>query len=158
MSALFAIVLAAAAGAIQYDCTAEQQVGVTSSGNSWSVNQSEVDSGQREIFSWTFIVKPQADGSRTVSHQAGVMDALGLAGEYPLVPLADGQFAFSSTKARNCIFTEEACSALVEISDVDNRNSIFTLTPTGSVRREDGTREIMQIVFMGRCKRKEVAA
>ena len=155
MSILLAI-LAAVTGTVQYDCAAEQQVGLISKGKSWSSSADKLDRESRDSFKWRFLVTSYDDGSRKAKHEAGVLDALGVAGEYDVVPLAEGQIAFTTRKDRNCIYTEQGCAALVEISDIDAGNAVFSLTPAGSLN-DQGRRGVMQIIMLGTCKRQEIA-
>lgn len=154
MSILLALFLApiAQGTVVEYDCVAEKQSVVMSDGTEWLQNSSEVDEASRETFSYTFVATTALDGTINVSHNPA-LDIVGLKGEYTAVPLAPGQFAFSSYKPENCLFTELACTSLIEISDVNEDSAVFTLTTAGSVRNEDGTRSVLQMMFLGTCKK-----
>lgn len=143
--------------AVSYDCQAEKQLILMSDNGEWSYNAGDVEKSQRDTFRWKFLVS-QGDGDTLiVSHDPGILDAIGLGGTYPVTAIAPGQFAFSTTKESNCLFTEFSCGALVEISDIDDRKASFSLVPMGSLIKEDESREIFQMVMLGTCKKIEVS-
>ena len=148
--------IATAVSATSYDCVAEQQVALVSEGDNWSSNSQRVSRDQSETFSWTFVVTRDEDGAIRVEHDPGILDALGLGGQYDAFSIAEGQFAFSTFKGRNCMLTELACGTLVEISDINDREAIFSITPTGSIRQNDGSREVFQLIMLGTCSKTEV--
>ena len=153
---ILASVLAGSAP-VEYDCVAEKQILLMSDEGKWSYNAGDVARDQRDVFKWKFIVRPgDEEGSLTVSHDPGIMDAVGVGGEYDAIPLAPGQFAFSTSKEGNCLFTELGCGAMVEISDINAKKASFSLVPMGSVKQQDDTREIFQMVMLGTCKKAEV--
>lgn len=156
MSIIALAFFAAVMPATSYDCTAERQLAVTTRGDEWRTNSQPVGRAERETFSWTFLLMETDDGTQRISHEAGILDAMGLAGEHEVIQLAEGQFAFTTTKERNCLFTEQSCAALVEISDIDDETAMFSITPAGSVRQSDGTREIFQMIMLGSCTKTEV--
>ncbi|MXO90344.1 hypothetical protein [Pontixanthobacter aquaemixtae] len=138
-----------------YDCQAEKQLVLMSDKGEWNYSASDVDKDSRDTFRWTFVATRAANGAITVSHDPGILDAVGVGGDYPAMSLAPGQFAFSTNKSENCLFTELGCGALVEISDIDKRKASFSLTPMGSVIMEDERREILQLIMLGTCKKSE---
>tara|TARA_B100000678_G_C17914625_1_gene384757 strand:- start:59 stop:541 length:483 start_codon:yes stop_codon:yes gene_type:complete len=142
-------------GAVRYDCQAEKQLLMQSNSGDWSFSAQTVDRDQREMFSWTFDAVRGEDGSLTVVHEPGILDALGVGGEYEAVDIAPGQFAFSTRKESNCLLTELGCGALVEISDIGQKRASFTITPMGSIKMQDGSREILQMVMLGTCQKSE---
>ena len=141
---------------VQYDCQAEKQLVLQSDQGDWNYSAGDVDPQQREVFRWTFVAAKSTDGAITVTHDPGILDALGLGGTYKARVIAPGQFAFATEKAQNCLFTELACGALVEISDIDEDSASFSLVPMGSVKMQDGSREILQFVMLGTCQKLEV--
>lgn len=142
--------------AVSYDCQAEKQLILMSDNGQWSYNAGDVEKSQRETFQWNFLVSQSENDTLTVSHDPGILDAIGLGGTYPATAIAPGQFAFATTKESNCLFTELSCGGLVEISEIDDQKASFSLVPMGSVANEDGTREIFQLVLLGTCKKTEV--
>ena len=141
---------------VSYDCQAEQQILVMSDKGDWSYSGDAVDRESRETFRWMFVVSRGPDGTTSVSHAPSIIDALGVGGTYTATEIAPGQFAFATTKDENCLMTELGCGALVEISDIDDRNASFSISPMGSVKMEDGRREIMQLIMVGTCKKSEL--
>ena len=141
---------------VEYDCQAEKQLVLMSDNSKWNYNASDIDKDNRAVFRWKFVLERQGEQS-TISHETGILDAVGVAGSYEPVWIAPGQFAFATSKGQNCLFTEQACGALIEISDTSDTKASFSLVPMGSVKKEDGSREIFQIVMLGNCKRSEVS-
>lgn len=147
----------AAPVSVEYDCQADKQIVLMSKGTKWNYNSGDVDTANREVFSWKFVTQKSENAPLTVSHNPGILDAVGVGGTYETIQIAPGQFAFATKKDRNCLFTELACGALVEISDINKSKAIFSLVPVGSVEQEDGSRDILQMVMLGSCKRTEIA-
>jgi hypothetical protein len=139
--------------AVEYDCQTEKQLLMRSDKGKWAYSAIDVARQDRETFRYKFSVINDTDGRRSVTHKPGILDAIGLGGTYEATNIAQGQFAFATQKASNCLFTELACGALVEISDIDDKRASFSVTPMGSVKMEDGRREIMQMVMLGTCKK-----
>lgn len=154
IATLLALTLATASEtAVEYDCQTEKQLLMRSDKGKWSNSAIDVARQDRETFRYKFVVTNGSDGRRTVIHNPGILDAIGLGGTYTASDIAQGQFAFATQKASNCLFTELACGALVEISDIDDSRASFSITPMGSVKMENGRREIMQMVMLGTCRK-----
>jgi len=138
---------------VSYDCQAEKQIVVQSKKGDWNYSAGDVSKDSRETFRYAFDVVETAEGSLSVTHAPGIVDALGLGGTYEVTKIAPGQFAFATRKASNCLFTELACGALVEISDIDEKKASFSLVPMGSVKTQGDNREILQLIMLGTCKK-----
>lgn len=156
---LLALVASGAASgepSVAYDCQAEKQILLMTDNGEWSYSANDIDRANKDTFRWTFVTSNQADGSMSVAHDPGVLDMIGLGGTYDATVIAPGQFAFATKKDQNCLFTELACGALVEISDIDDRKASFSLVPMGSTKTDDDRREIFQLVMLGTCKKSAV--
>jgi hypothetical protein len=142
--ALFAISLPGS-----YDCAIERQVVITETGASGEGVNFPDD--QRDA--WRFAVRiPRGDASSvTVEWPANPVQ---IAGTHRSLPLAPGQIAFVTTSAGPCMFTEQACVVIVELSARDDGHLAFSILPAGSVR-DDATnvRSLLHVVFLGSCQR-----
>ncbi|NMW31503.1 hypothetical protein HKD42_05475 [Altererythrobacter sp. RZ02] len=154
---VLAVAASLAGAGIEYDCTAEKRVLLMSDESDWSYSADKVTREEQETFRWTFVTSRSEDGSLLVSHDPGILDALGLGGQYLATEIAPRQFAFATRKDSNCLFTEEACGALVQISDFSEKKASFSIVPMGSVLKENGDRENFQMVMLGTCKKSKVA-
>ena len=149
-----ALVGAADGSGIRYDCTLERQIMLVSNGGEWSQTPQaipELDSEQ-----WKFSVETDRSGKRAVVRYEP--DMMQLSGTHDLVWLAPGQFAFTPAFGGPCLFTEKACVALVEVSDVDESKALVSVAPAGSVLEPDsGRRNVLQMISLGSCRRTKVS-
>jgi len=144
-----ATALLAASLSGSYDCTIERQVAITEAG---AQNQ-EVMFPESERDSWRFGVRiANADASQVVIDWPA--NPIQIAGTHPSLPLAPGQVALAAMARGPCMFTEQACVTLVELSARDDGNAAFSILPAGSVRNESGARTLLHVVFLGTCRRR----
>jgi len=149
-----ALVGATDGSAVRYDCVLDRRVVLASEGAEWSQSSQPIpasESAQR-----SFSVETDRAGKRAVVRYEP--DMMQLSGTHDLVWLAPGQFAFSPAFAGPCLFTEMACVALVEVSDVDEGKALVSVTPAGSaLDQQSGKRNVFQMISLGSCARKKVS-
>ena len=132
-----------------YDCTIARQVTITEEG----ANSEEVSFPDAERDAWRFGVRiPQgASPSVTIEWPANPIQ---IAGTHRSLPVAPGQIALVAPASGPCMFTEQACVALIELSAREDGGVSFSILPAGSVRDEaSDTRSLLHVVFLGGCQR-----
>jgi hypothetical protein len=137
-----------------YDCAIEHQVVVTEQG----AGNQEVQFPESQRDAWRFGLRvPNGAASEvTVDWPANPIQ---IAGTHPSLPVAPGQVAFIATAPGACMFTEQACIALVELSARDDGSAAFSILPAGSSRdAATGARSLLHVVFLGTCRRQNGAA
>jgi hypothetical protein len=149
-----ALIGAADGSAVRYDCVLDRRVVLTSDGAEWSQSSQAIPAS--ESAQWSFSVETDRAGKKALVRYEP--DMMQLSGSHDLVWLAPGQFAFSPAFAGPCMFTEKACVALVEVSDVDEGKALVSVTPAGSaLDQQSGKRHVFQMISLGSCVRKKVS-
>jgi hypothetical protein len=148
MVGLGVTLLLAAALSGSYDCTIEHQGTVTESGVEASAQVMFPESDRDQ---WRFSVQV-SDGRTPNVTIDWPANPIQIAGRHPAVALAPGQVAFAAVAGGPCMFTEDACLALVELSARDEGSAAFSILPAGSSRSESGARSLLNIVFVGTCR------
>ncbi|MDQ4086724.1 MAG: hypothetical protein M3177_01715 [Pseudomonadota bacterium] len=148
MTATTAFALLAASLSGSYSCGLERQVVVTENGS----EQTAVSFPEADRDSWRFGIGLAGEdaGEVVVNWPANPIQ---IAGTYPILPVAPGQVAFVAVSEGPCMFTEQACAALVEISARDDGSAAVSILPSGSVRDPSGRRSLFHVVFIGTCRR-----
>ena len=132
-----------------YDCTIERQVAIGEQGAS---NQ-EVAFLESEPQMRRFRLRvPTGAAPEIVIDWPG--NPIQIAGSYRTLPIAPAQVVAMAPSAGPCMFTEQACVAMVEISAREDGSAAFSILPAGSVRdAASGVRSLMHVVFLGTCRR-----
>jgi hypothetical protein len=79
-------------------------------------------------------------------------DPMAIQGEFPVLQTAPGSYAFSAVSGGNCLFTEEACLAQVNLVARGDGTATVLITPVALASdKEKGTREAFAVVAAGRC-------
>ena len=148
-ASMLATALLAASLSGSYDCAIERQVAITEEG---AQNQ-EVMFPESDRDAWRFGLRiANAEASPvTIDWPANPIQ---IAGTHPTLPLAPGQVAFAAVARGPCMFTEQACITLVELSARDDGTTVFSILPAGSVRNEGRARSMLHVVFLGTCRRR----
>ncbi|HEX5185146.1 MAG TPA: hypothetical protein VFW19_18580 [Allosphingosinicella sp.] len=148
------LLLAAAATAAPdrflYDCTIDKQFVITPAGGSW--NESQVQFPTVQQADWRFTIDLKT-GDNPTAKVNWTKDPIQIAGEHAALELAPGHFAFAAVAGGNCMFTEEACLAMVEIADRDETSASILIAPAGLSRDKDGKRSLLQVTSLGHCSR-----
>ena len=150
MTAALTAALLVASLAGRYDCTLERQVAITETG----ANGSAVDFPEADRENWRFGLRvPNGDSpSVTVEWAANPIQ---IAGTFRSLPVAPGQVAFVAVAAGPCMFTEQACAALVELSARADGSAAVSILPAGSSRdAASDVRSLLHVVFLGSCRRR----
>ncbi|HEX8667619.1 MAG TPA: hypothetical protein VF727_04520 [Allosphingosinicella sp.] len=148
---LLAASAAATAERVQYDCTIERQYVITAEGGSW--NESQVQFPDVDKADWRFTVDLDT-GENSLATVSWKRNPVQIAGEHPVLRLAPGHYAFAAAAGGNCMFTEEACLALVELADRDQVSASVLIAPAGlSLDPTTGKRSLLQVTSVGRCAR-----
>jgi hypothetical protein len=148
---LLAAAAAAASGEAHYDCVVDRQQVLTANGAGW--NQSQVKFEGAQQADWRFTVD-LATGEHPQARVRWDKDLVQIAGTHPVIRLAPGYFAFVPVRASGCLFTEEACVAIVELSDGDEGKASFLILPAGlALNADTGKRSLFQVTSVGHCSR-----
>jgi hypothetical protein len=152
MTVFLPVALLAASLPGLYDCNIEHQVAITEAG----ANNQQVMFSESDRANWRFAVRvPRGDAPEvTIEWQA---DPIQIAGRHPSLEIAPGQVAMFAMSHGPCMFTEEMCMAMVELSAHDDGSLAFSILPSGSSREANGTRTLLHVVFLGTCRRREGA-
>ena len=150
-SAILSMAMLAASLPGNYDCTIDRQVVITEAGvqpgDAVSFPESERDA-------WRFSLRvPRGDAPTVVVDWAA--NPIQIAGSHQTLPVAPGQVFFVALSPGPCMFTEQNCATMVELSARDDGSAAFSILPTGSSRSESGVRSLFHVVFIGSCRRRE---
>jgi hypothetical protein len=136
-----------------YDCTIGHQTIVTETGGQPEA-QARFPEADRD--SWRFrLAMPLDAAAVTIDWPANPVQ---IAGRHLALALAPGQVAFAVPARGPCMFTEQDCLTLVELSARGDGNLDFSILPAGSARNDDGSRSILHVIFTGTCRRREGGA
>jgi hypothetical protein len=143
---------AAAPGAVHYDCVIEKQFVITPQKGDWN-NQTVTfpTAGQAD---WRFSVD-LFTGARPTARVTWALDLVQIAGTHPALALAPGHYAFAAASAGPCMFTEQACLALVELADRDETSASVLISPAGLTIDEHKKRSRLQVTSLGSCRRSQ---
>jgi hypothetical protein len=145
--ALLAAVAASLPG--RYDCTIERQSVVNEAGGQPGA---AVGFPEAERDNWRFRAEVSRGDNADVTIEWPA-NPIQIAGRQRTLPLAPGQIAFVVPARGLCMFTEQMCLTLVELSARDDGTLAFSILPAGSSRAENGTRSILHVIFTGVCRR-----
>jgi hypothetical protein len=149
MVGFLAAALLAASLSGNYDCTIEHQVVITEQG----AGNQEVQFPESDRDAWRFGLRVPNGAAPEVT-VVWPANPIQIAGTHPSLAVAAGQLAFVATAPGPCMFTEQACAALVELSARDDGSAAFSILPAGSSRDEQSsTRSLLHVVFLGTCRR-----
>lgn len=154
-SAILATALLAASLPGAYDCTIEHQIVLTENGFDAARQQVMFPASERDV--WRFGLRvPRGDAPTVVVDWAA--DPIQIAGSHRTLPVAPGQVFFVALSGGPCMFTEQNCATMVELSARDDGSVAFSILPTGSSRAESGARALFHVVFIGTCRPRNAAA
>jgi hypothetical protein len=144
---MIGLLVMAAAAATSFTCQIERQIVVNRApGKDWGVGADALADKDQSNFRFILVRK----GEQNVEIKADP-DIMNIAGKTVGLPIAPGQFAFAIPQ-QGCTFTEQACLALVELSEMGDGKASVTVTVAGS-SKTDGreTRNHFQLMFLGSC-------
>jgi len=153
-AAMLATALLAASLPGNYDCTIERQVVINEAG---VVPGDAVQFPEADRDSWRFGVRVPigAAASVTVEWPANPIQ---IAGTFRALPIAPGQIVLMAAAPGPCMFTEQACATLIELSAREDGSAAFSILPAGSSHdATSGSRSLLHVVFLGTCRRRSAA-
>jgi hypothetical protein len=132
-----------------YDCTIERQVAIQEQGAS---NQDVAfPESEPQMRRFRLRVSNGPAPEITIDWPGNPIQ---IAGSHRTLSIAPAQVVAMSPSTGPCMFTEQACVAMVEISAREDGSAAFSILPAGSVRDEtSGVRSLMHVVFLGTCRR-----
>lgn len=152
MVGVFATAMLAASLAGSYDCTLGRQVVITESG----ADNMPVSFPGADRDAWRFgVTVPEGDMPEVVIDWPA--DPIQISGSHAPIAVAPGQVALAALSAGPCMFTEQDCLALVQLSAREDGSASISVLPAGSVRDENGARTLLHVVFLGTCQRRDGA-
>ena len=150
MTALLAAAMLAANLSGSYECVVDRQI-IINEGRANLPNE-EVrfeGVGQRD---WRFGVRVSGTQTPTVVI-TWPQNPISIAGTFRAMTLAPGQVAVAIGSRGPCMFTEQACVSIFELSAHDDGSAAFSILPAGSVRDHLlGSRRIFHVILMGTCQ------
>ena len=161
MSVLLSLAVAYSIVVLQrYDCAMDHQVVISSKGAEWAMGSNPIADKDLAIWRPTLELTKVSLGD-AIQDEVRVTwneDIAQIRGSHHFQWLAPGQFAFSSERQSACTFTEKGCVSMVEVSDVDERTALISITPAGSAHdSKAGTRSFLHLISLGKCTRTKVA-
>ena len=143
----------------RYDCAMDRQVVISSNGAQWTMGSNPI--ADKDLAIWRPSLElTQVSLGASIQDEVRVTwneDIAQIRGSHRFQWLAPGQFAFSSERRSACTFTEKGCVSMVEVSDVDERTALISITPAGSAHDiKTGKRSFLHLVSLGKCTRTKV--
>jgi hypothetical protein len=149
---MLAAALLAASLPGSYDCTIEHQVVINEDGVVAGDQAVQFPDADRDA--WRFAVRVPNDAAASVTVEWAA-NPIQIAGEFRSLPIAPGQIVFMAAARGPCMFTEQACATLVELSARDDGSAAFSILPAGSSHdAASGVRTLLHVVFLGTCRQR----
>jgi hypothetical protein len=150
MSAMLTAAMLAANLSGSYACAVDRQIIINEAGVNEPNAQVRFEGvGQGD---WRFGIRVSGTETPSVAI-AWPANPVNIAGTFRAMTLAPGQIAFAAGSRGPCMFTEQACVSVFELSAHDDGSAAFSILPAGSVNDHAlGSRRIFHVILMGSCQ------
>jgi hypothetical protein len=127
---VFATVATTAANAKTYDCHVDPPLALDRDGNTATLKP--INFPQLKSEPWTFSVSIEKGKSDEpdVAHVTWPSNPIQIAGDFPVLPTANGALAFTAIGFDGCMFTVGACLAIVQIADQEAGTAKISIQPS----------------------------
>jgi hypothetical protein len=144
------------ANAKTYDCQVNPPLALYRDGNAATLKP--INFPQLKSEPWTFSVSIEKGKSDDpdVAHVTWPSNPIQIAGDFPVLPTANGAVAFTAVDFGGCMFTAGACLAIVQIADQEAGKAKISIQPSALWTDEKANRsDPFVAVIDGACTWKE---